>query len=291
MAVRPCHTVPLHQRTPPRLDLLDHAARALGRAERDEHLVQHDVVQDLVPVVAQAGGEAAGMRAGALEQIAQARPAQRQQRRPHLDAARAPRELGDVLVGLAEARPRQVGARSADAARRAASPRRDRRRGRCRRARSATCGRRWPRSRRPRVPRRASASAGAARAHSPKAPSTCTQAPGRARAVDDRARPGRRRRCSRCRPAGRRWCARRAAGSASARMRPWPSTGTRSTRSLPRPSERERLQHAHVHLVADDDAQRRRAEQAVRFDVPALRARAARGGRPPGRSGWRWWRR
>jgi hypothetical protein len=42
----------------------------------------------------------------------------------------------------------------------------------------------------------------------------------------------------------------------------------------------ERLQHAHVHLVAHDHTQRRRAEEAVRIDVPSLACEqgVARGG-------------
>ena len=42
----------------------------------------------------------------------------------------------------------------------------------------------------------------------------------------------------------------------------------------------ERLEQAHVHLVAHDHAQRRRAEQPLRLDVPALarEQRVARGG-------------
>ena len=189
-----------------------------------------------MPVGAERVGEAAGVRAGPLEQLAQALRG-RATAAPPTPRRRARGARTRARTGRARApRSRSGRPRPALASRRAAAPRRGRRRGRCRRARSATCGRRWPRSPRPPGPPRAARATARARAHRPKAPSTCTQAPGRARPLDDRAPPDRRRRCSRCRPAGRRWSRSSRLGSASARMRPWPSTGTRSTRSPPRPS-------------------------------------------------------
>ena len=58
IAVRPCQTVPPHQQVPSAWIAAITRSVALGVAERDEHLVQHDVVQHLVARGAQPVGEA-----------------------------------------------------------------------------------------------------------------------------------------------------------------------------------------------------------------------------------------
>src|SRR5207302_2569591 len=98
---RPARAVRLYARD----DTTGHLAVAKG----DQHLIDHHVVEDLVPGLPQAVGEARCMATGALDQVGQALPPQRAQRRPHLDPARPPRELGRVVIGLAGFADHQVG--------------------------------------------------------------------------------------------------------------------------------------------------------------------------------------
>src|SRR5690606_20326711 len=69
----------------------DHAPRALGVAERDEHLLEHDVVQDLEPGGGASLRETARLAAVALDQPGAARAPERAQRRPDFNAARTAR--------------------------------------------------------------------------------------------------------------------------------------------------------------------------------------------------------
>src|ERR1041385_168914 len=84
-----------------RLNARDHPAGHLGVAERDQDLIDHHVVEDLVPPRLQALGEARRMAARALDQVGQPLPSQRAQRGPYLDAARPPREFRRVVLGFA----------------------------------------------------------------------------------------------------------------------------------------------------------------------------------------------
>ena len=195
IAVRPCQTVPPHQHVPSACSAGDHALRLRRLAERDEHLVEHDVVEDLVARGGEALGEARGLPAVALDQLGQPRAAERAQRRPDLDAARAARELG-----------REVG-RVAHAARRGEvlgrhRHRRAQRLGVAHEREAAVVRHVEPLVRvgRPGVgqlrrPSTRCARAGAAAAHRPNAPSTCSHAPASRVRCRDRRRAGRTRRC------------------------------------------------------------------------------------------------
>ena len=111
IAVRPCQTVPPHQHVPSACTPATTRSRLRGLAERDEHLVEHDVVEDLVARRGEALGEARGMPAVALDEVVEARAAERAQRRPDLDAARAARELGRVVGRIAHAGSAPAGTR------------------------------------------------------------------------------------------------------------------------------------------------------------------------------------
>ena len=69
MAVRPCQTVPPHQQVPSACTAAMTCVRDLGRAERHEHLVQHDVVEDLEAGGREPFGEPARLPAVALEEF------------------------------------------------------------------------------------------------------------------------------------------------------------------------------------------------------------------------------
>src|SRR5215813_11634477 len=72
------------------LNRLDYAPGRLIIAERDQRLVERDVVQYFVSGGAQSFGEARRMAAASLNQIGHPRSSQRAKRRPDFDAARAP---------------------------------------------------------------------------------------------------------------------------------------------------------------------------------------------------------
>src|SRR4051794_25267750 len=73
-----------------RLDRRDHRVGRLVVLEADEHLVQHDVVQELAAgKLGQPGGDVAGAGAEALDEVGNARSAERAQRRVDGEAARA----------------------------------------------------------------------------------------------------------------------------------------------------------------------------------------------------------
>ena len=100
MAVRPCHTVPPHQQVPVLLEAAIARSVFSGVAEGHQHLVQHHLVQNL-----ESGRRSPSANRRARRQlpsISSARPASAQalQRRPHLDAPRPPRQLGNVLRRL-----------------------------------------------------------------------------------------------------------------------------------------------------------------------------------------------
>jgi hypothetical protein len=71
--------------------MADHGSSGLGRSERDEYLVQHDIIEDFKPLVFEALGEGSGMTACALDETCDALSAEIQKRGPYLDATRSPR--------------------------------------------------------------------------------------------------------------------------------------------------------------------------------------------------------
>ena len=266
MATWPCHSVPPHQQVPSSWTCRppDGCAR---RSEGNQHLVQNHLVEHLVTGILQPFGEASGMPAVALDQIGQTGAAEGPQGRPHLDPARPARHLRRVVAGLPRIAGDEIG-----------------------RARGhgglevlgvgyendpavvghvqpfVGIGR--PRVVRDGIPAARCARSGQAAAHSPKAPSTCTQesdACGRSRRsprriegpgvdvaglnADDRRRGQRR-------------------GMASGRIRPWPSTGRGRTRSRPSPSRLKAFSTLTCTSSPTITVNRRRAEQAARFDVP-----------------------
>ena len=98
MAVWPCQTVPPHQQVPSAWIAAITRLRGVGIAERHQHLVQHHVVQHLGSRPPRSpSAKRVRVPAAALDQVGQPAAAQRAQRRPDLDAARAPRKLGRVI--------------------------------------------------------------------------------------------------------------------------------------------------------------------------------------------------
>ena len=89
------------------LDALDHALRPLRIAEGNEHLIEHDVVEDLAASRGKQFGEAPRLRAIPLDQLGETHAPERAQRRPHLDAARATRQLRRVVARVALLRLRR----------------------------------------------------------------------------------------------------------------------------------------------------------------------------------------
>src|SRR5262249_12798992 len=81
-----------------RLHLLDYATRALRAAEADQHLIQHDLVQDPIPSACELLGEALCVAARSLDELRHTRATQVAQGRPYLDPPRAAREIGGVLI-------------------------------------------------------------------------------------------------------------------------------------------------------------------------------------------------
>ena len=119
------------------------------------------------------------------------------------------------------------------------------------------------------------------RAHRPNAPSTCTHAPARVRARARSSATGSN--DAGVHVAGLHADDRRAVDRAAARRRacgPARPPARATTRLRPSPSMPSALSTREVRLVADDDRDRRRAEQAVGLDVPAgaLEHRVARRG-------------
>ena len=100
-AWRPCQTVPPAQHVPSAW------IRATALGERgDEHLVEHDVVEDLRAALAQQSREQRRLRAVALDQLGDAAAAERAQRGVEREAAGAARGLGRVVVVVALLGPR-----------------------------------------------------------------------------------------------------------------------------------------------------------------------------------------
>ena len=87
----------------------DHAASRFGISERDQHLIDHHIVEDGVTRRAQPCREACRMAAGALDQVGQSLPPQRAQRRPYLDTPCPPGEIRCVVLGLAGLADHEVG--------------------------------------------------------------------------------------------------------------------------------------------------------------------------------------
>ena len=71
IAARPCQTVPPHQQVPSAWTAATTRASS-AVAERDEHLIEHDLVEDVVARRREALGEARGVAAVALDQVGQA---------------------------------------------------------------------------------------------------------------------------------------------------------------------------------------------------------------------------
>src|SRR5688572_7394153 len=71
----------------------DDAPRELGLAKGDEHLVEHDLVENLEPGRRETFREAPGLPAMCLDQFGEAGAPERTHGGPHVDAARATREL------------------------------------------------------------------------------------------------------------------------------------------------------------------------------------------------------
>src|SRR5688572_1138262 len=74
-----------------RLNRRDRAARLLGIAESDQHLVQHHLVQHVMARCAQTFGESTGLAAVARDELREASSPERSQRRVHRDRARTAR--------------------------------------------------------------------------------------------------------------------------------------------------------------------------------------------------------
>ena len=133
-------------------------------------------------------GEAARARAGALDELGDARRDRGAQRGVDGEAARATRELRHPVHLVAHALSPSSWIRYGGGDRHRRAVRlgvRRRTRSRSRTGRSATCGRPSSTSRPARRPRRGGGSAGEAAAHRPKAPSTWSHAPARSRRVRD----------------------------------------------------------------------------------------------------------
>ena len=71
------------------LDSGDDARRSLGVAKRNQHLVEHHLIQYLTSGRREPLGKSARLAAIALDQLRESGSAERPQRRPDLDAARA----------------------------------------------------------------------------------------------------------------------------------------------------------------------------------------------------------
>ena len=79
----------------------DNRAREFVGAKADEDLVDHDVVQNVGSGSAEFVGEAAGVRAGAVDHFGDAEAAERAKGGPDFHSASAARHLGSPLHGLA----------------------------------------------------------------------------------------------------------------------------------------------------------------------------------------------
>ena len=128
IATCPCHSVPPHQQVPSRCTRSMTARVTLGRTERHQHLVQDDIVQDVVAAFAQPARERLRMAAGPFDQAREAVAPERAQRCPELDAARPARHLGEncdgsrCSPGTKYAETFAIAARSAAASRTSAMP-------------------------------------------------------------------------------------------------------------------------------------------------------------------------
>src|SRR5256885_2911275 len=90
------------------LNAINHSTRRRVVAEANQHLIERDLVQHLVPGGREPGGEPGGVTAAALHQVGEPGTAERRERRPDLDPARPARQLRCVVVRLARRTPHQV---------------------------------------------------------------------------------------------------------------------------------------------------------------------------------------
>ena len=245
IAVRPCHTVLPHQQVPSAWIVGDRRAASSSSSPNETSTwLSDDVVQDLVARLPQTGRRTAS-RSRQVRSTRSATPARPSDRSAaHTSTPRARRDdLGRVVDGVAVARSRrQVGRRRPPSRRRSGAASRTK----AMPLSYGTLSHLWASvahesAALDAAPRGARAP-GAAAAHSPKAPSTWTQAPARAASVRTISAIGIER--AGVHVAGLDaddGAGRRASGRASARMRPWSSTGTRVTRSRPSPSSASAL--------------------------------------------------
>src|SRR5215212_4860040 len=96
-------SLPLRTAAPASSILLHGPDNTFGRcgiAEGNEHLVQHNIVQDVEPCRAKTSGKQLGELACAAHEVSYTRSAQEPQRGPGLNATRPPRRIGRVVHGL-----------------------------------------------------------------------------------------------------------------------------------------------------------------------------------------------
>ena len=259
IAVRPRHRGDAGPAGAVLLDSGDDSARRFLVAERDQHLVQNDVVQDLELVAASPSANAVAWRQSRSMRSARPGAAERAQHGPNLHAARAARELGRMRSGLAHHAVGQVRGRHAH--------RGAQRLGVAHEGQPAVVGHVEPLVGRPRIGGADAAhQMGPLRRHRRPEAERAIDVSSRLRAPGRRsARWGRRRPCSHCRPARRRW------SDPNRRHRVGAHPALTIGRHLLRPDDplppetqqAEALQQRLVYLVADDDGHRWRPEESL----------------------------
>ena len=290
---RPRQVVPPIQQVPSRCTAATTASVRRVVTEADQHLVQHHVVgRPRSPAAVKGVGEPPGQCAAPVDQLGDAGRARARVTAAHTASPRARRD--DSAVKSAADRH----AAGTDQVRRRCTTSRPRARPVAstartpsRRARSATCARRTPRSRpAPRRPPGAGAPGWprpTARTRRPRAPTRRARAPARTPPAGRRTR-----RCSRCRPAGRRSAGRRHRLAPARVRRSWTSIApfgparTGSITSVPEAEQPQRAVDRRVPLGTGQHPDRRRAEQPAPLDVPAGLREHVVPGRWPARRCW-----
>ena len=285
---RPCQGDGVIQAVPSASSRRGHRSGPLVRAEGDHHLGEHHVVEHLDALDrGQPVGELPGARREPFDQLDDAAPPERAQRRPDRDAASPPGELGHLLERV---RPLVLRCRYA-----ACIP------DRARRARGASATIATPQS----YGTFSVLCASVAQESARSSPATsCSQArrggrPQPERAVDvhpgamlvgELDRVGHRVERAGVQVAGLQADDRRAVGTAVERVGQRVERGSgpgrrpaRRRSAPPSPRYRSARSIVLVPLLADEHRDRRRAGQAVRPRRPSRPARARRGGPPRGR--------